>query len=587
MSRFAWSLERTVPRRFRAFRPRLALVVLMFALWGLVLAGRAVHLQVVRSDELAAMARQQSQRTIPVQGQRGPILDREGNRLALSLLADSFFARPAQVRNPARTAFRLARVLDVPRAELEARLRSDRAFVWLRRQVPPDTAAAVDALALAGIGRTREYNRVYPNRELGAALLGFTGVDNQGLEGLEYAYDSVLQGAESLRVVDTDALGRTVLTGRTAFPDKGGSIRLTLHPGLQQIAEDALERAVTEHEARRGTALALHSRTGEILAVAHAPGYNPNAYQAYDKEAYFNRAVTSGYEPGSTMKVITAAVALEEDVATPESLFYCEEGAWEHYDSKIHDTSPHGWLTVGNIIRVSSNICAAKMAMLMPPRLFHEYITRFGFGRRAGLFTAPDGSRLAGEAEGYVLPAKDWTPVDQAAMGFGHGLLVSPLQLGLAVNAIGIGGELLEPVLVREVRDSQGEVVRRGRRRVVRRVISQETAASVRAMMEAVVHEGGSGTRAAVPGYRVAGKTGTTELYDIEARGYSDTQHIASFAGFVPADDPALTIVVMVQAPKTGRYGGIVAAPVFREIAERGLPLLGVWPDGVRVAGAE
>jgi cell division protein FtsI (penicillin-binding protein 3) len=335
-------------------------------------------------------------------------------------------------------------------------------------------------------------------------------------------------------------------------------------------------------------ALVLASRTGEILAMAHAPDFNPNDYLAFDKETYFNRAVTSGYEPGSTLKVLTAAVALEEGLVQPDTLFFCENGQWNHYDSVIHDTQPHGWLGLDGLIRVSSNICAAKMGLLVPSGVFHAYLRKFGFGERLGLFRSAAGGRLAGEAEGYLPPLEKWTPVDHAALSFGHGILVSPLQLVTAVNAIANEGRRVQPRLVLEVRDPEGRIVEQNRTPVTRRVLSARTARTVRELMKAVVSAEGTGPHAAVPGFVVAGKTGTTEVYDIEARGYSKTKHIASFVGFVPADDPAVTILVMVERPRKGRYGGVVAAPVFSRIARRTLPLLGLWPpEGVRRAGAE
>lgn len=579
MSRLLSRLDKSVPQRFRGFRPRVGFVVVLLALGGLLLAGRAVHLQVIQHDRLANLAQRQSQRTIRLDGRRGPIYDRFGDPLALSVRADSLYAHPAQVRQPALAAFRLARTLDVDAEALESRLRSDQAFVWIKRQVTPAEAAAVERLGLAGVGATPEYQRVYPARGFAGPLLGFTGIDTQGLEGLEYAYDSYLKGAEGYRVIDRDALGRTVLTGNNARPTGGGSIRLTVHPAVQYIAEEELRRGVEIAEAALGIAIVMHARTGEILAMAHAPGFNPNDYLAYAKETYFNRAVTSGYEPGSTLKVVTAAVALEEGVVEPDTLFYCEEGEWEHYDSVIHDTKPHGWLGLNGVIRVSSNICAAKIGLLLPPGVLHAYLERFGFGRRLGLFTDAQGNRLAGEAEGYLLPEERWTPVDHAAISFGHGVLVSPLQLLTAVNAIGNGGLLVQPRLVTAVRDPEGRLLEERRVPVTRRVLSRRTADTVRELMKAVVTEEGTGPNADVPGYTVAGKTGTTEVYDIEARGYSKSKHIASFIGFVPADDPEVSVLVMVERPQKGRYGGVVAAPVFSRIARRALPLLGVWPE--------
>jgi len=571
-------LSNPLPRRFRGFKPRVALVGTGMLLAAVALALRAVDLQVLRHDELSRLASRQSQRILRIKGQRGPILARDGSDLAVSVQADSVYARPGQLDQPAQAAYRLARVLNVPRETLEERFASDAPFVWVKRRVTPDESVRVAALGLLGLGTTREYLRVYPGRAFASALLGFTGVDTQGLEGLEYAFDSFLKGEEDFRVLDKDALGRTLLQSGEAKPTAGDSVRLTIHPGIQYVAEREVGLAVARTQASYGLAIVMRSATGEILAMAQAPGFNPNAYAASDKAAFFNRSVTSGYEPGSTFKVITAAAALEEKTVTADTVFYCENGEFQHYDSVIHDTEPHGWLTVASLLRVSSNICAAKMGLTVPPTVFRETLARFGFGQRTGIFTLADGRRLAGEAEGYVLPARKWTPVDHAAMSFGHGVLVSPLQLLAAVNAIATGGRLLRPWIVLDIRDPQGKVLVQGRPAVVRRAVSAETAAAVRDMMLGVVQGEGTGTRAAIPGFAVAGKTGTTEKYDLEARGYSKTKDIASFVGFVPAEAPEVTILVLVEDPKTSRFGGLTAAPVFREIARESLAALGVWP---------
>jgi len=579
VSRLRIRLDNSVARRFARFQPRLVFVGLLLGLGALIVAGRAMHLQVLQHGHLSQIAQRQTQRTIRLDGQRGAILDREGRALALSVRADSVYAHPQRVEDPARTAFRLARVLEVDAGRLERNLRSDRAFIWVKRQISPLEAEQVEALDLPGIGMTDEHKRVYPSRELASALLGFTGVDGEGLEGLEYAFNTYLKGAEGYRLIDRDALGRTVLRGSGRTPTKGGSVRLSIDAEIQYHAEHVLASAVERHEAEQGVAIVMHTPTGQILAMAHAPRFNPNNYRAYGKETFFNRAITSGFEPGSTMKVLTAAVALEEKLVKPDTLFFCENGEWKHFDSVIHDTSPHGWLGLSGIIRVSSNICAAKLGLMIPKALFREYLRRFGFGERLGVFTGPDGKRLAGEAEGYLLPEENWTPVDHAAISFGHGILVSPLQMVTAVNAIASGGVLLKPVLTLEMRSPDGQILLNRTRQVAHRVLSWETANAMRGFMTAVVGKEGTGSAAAIPGFSVAGKTGTTEVYDIQARGYSKTRHIASFAGFVPAEQPQLTILVMVESPKKGRYGGDVAAPVFREIGQHALNLMGVWPE--------
>ena len=569
-----------VPVRFRSFRSRVWLVIGLMVLSGFAIAGRAVDLQVLQHETLANMAQRQSQRVIKRQGKRGTILDRTGGRLALSVRAESLYAHPAQVEDPGEVAIQLAQILEESRDEIERKLNSDVPFIWLQRKLSPMQAVRVKGLQLKGLGMTNEYRRVYPSRFLAASLLGFTGVDSQGLEGLEYAYDSYLRGSERLQVLEQDALGRVFVAGEAASPSAGGNLRTTIHPAVQFIAEQELAQQVKATESKVGVALVLDSLTGEILALAQAPGFNPNDYQGYDRSTFFNRGITSGYEPGSTFKVITAATALETGVVKPDDVFFCENGKFEHFDSVIHDTSPHGYLVLSRVLALSSNICAAKIGLFIPAQNFRAAISRFGFGNKPGLFSTRDGKQLAGEAEGYVLPVEKWTPVDHAAISFGHGILVSPLQLVAAVNTIATGGKRMAPLLVTEVRDAAGKIVIRNRPRSEGRIISEETASLVRDYMVGVVHDkGGTGWRGAVPGYKVAGKTGTTEKYDIKARGYSKTRLTASFVGFVPAERPKLTILVVIEEPLQGRSGGLVAAPVFRSIAARALPLLGIWPN--------
>lgn len=579
MARLPLHLNNPVPVRFRSFRSRVLLVVGLLVVAGLAIVWRSIDLQVLQYETLSNLAQRQSQRVFKRQGKRGEILDRKGGRLAVSVRAESLYAHPSLVRDPGATAIALAPLLQIDRDILERQLSSDNGFVWLQRKLLPSQADKVQTLDIPGLGFTTEFRRVYPSKGLAAALLGFTGIDSQGLEGLEYAYDSYLRGSEQLQVLEKDALGRVFAAGEADPPAGGGSVTLTLHPAIQYISERELEKAVVASEAKVGVVIVMDSPTGELLAVSQSPGFNPNEFQQYDKKAFFNRAVTSGYEPGSTFKIFTIATGLETGAIKSDSLFFCEDGRWEHYDSVVHDTSPHGWLVLEKVMAVSSNICAAKIGLTIPAASFRNSIHRFGFGRRLGLFNTRDGRRLAGEAEGYVLPVEKWTPVDHAAISFGHGILVSPLQLTSAVNTIATGGRRMTPRLVSEIRDATGVVVERNRPYSEGRVISQQTAKMVTDFMVGVVQGKATGWRAAIPGYVVAGKTGTTEKYDLKARGYSKTRQIASFVGFVPANKPRLTILVVIEEPLQGRSGGVVAAPVFREIARRALPLLGVWPD--------
>jgi len=553
-----------------------AVMALLTLAWAL-LAMRVYVLQVLQGDMLAAIAQKQYQSTLEIKGRRGDILDRTGRKLAVSVPAASFFAYPPQVENPAATAKKLAPILGMSAQDLQQRLMSDRGFVWLKRQTLPQEALDVKALDLPGIGVTMEYRRAYPGRFSAAPVLGFTGVDNQGLEGLEYAYDSFLRGDQTFRVIDKDALGHTFILSSDAAPQGGGRLMLTLHPVVQTIAEEALERERKASQALRAMAIVMDSATGEILAMAHSPGFNANDYQHYDSDNYFNHVVTSGYEPGSTFKLITVAAALDQGLVQPDTLIFCENGQFQHYDSLIHDTASHGWLSLAQVVALSSNIGAAKVGLMLPPATFADTIRRFGFGTRPGLLAGPRGQRLGGEATGSLPDPKTWTAVDQAAISFGHGLLVSPLQLVAAVNVFAQDGKLLRPYLVRQIQNNRGQVIQQNNPQVVRQVISPATAHEVRAFMVQVVREG-TGREAALKDFTVAGKTGTSEKYEFEARGYSKTRQIASFAGFVPAENPRLTLVILVEEPKGKRSGGTVAAPVFAEIARRALPALGVWP---------
>lgn len=559
------------------YTPRMRRVAIWAAVGSLLLMVRACQLQLSRHEEFAALASRQSERVVRLESRRGELRDRFGRALALSVPAESIYAHPPLILDAQRSAAQLAKTLGQDPQAILRRLRSGRAFVWIQRQVSPQQAAAVHQLRLPGVGQQTEYKRVYPAGTLAGVLLGFTGIDQQGLEGLEYAYDSYLRGRGQLRVLRVDAKSRLRLGSALLPPPAGESLRLTLHPALQYLTENTLQEAVQRAEAVRGIAIVLRSTTGEILALAQSPLVDPNAYQEEPRSAFLNHALTSGYEPGSVLKLLTAAAVLQHRTIAPEERWYCEQGAWTHHDSVIHDLSAYGWLSMEDILRVSSNICAAKLGLSVPPEIFYRHLRSFRLGRPLSLFRSPSGKRLAAEASGYLPLANQWTPVDHAAISFGHGILVSPLQLVAAVNVFANEGQYIQPWLLAERRSPNGRIVQRGGMQRAKRILLPEVAREIARMMRVAV-ETGTGKNARLAGYAVAGKTGTTELYDIEAQGYSKTLHLASFVGFAPADAPQLTILVQIESPRHGRYGGVVAAPVFRRIAQRALPLLGVWP---------
>jgi cell division protein FtsI (penicillin-binding protein 3) len=540
---------------------------------------RAVSLQVLQRARLSSMASDQSVREMQIPARRGDIYDRHGIPLAQSVEVDSLWLDPSQVGDVARAARDLARLLHLDAGELQARLGRARRFAWVKRQVTPQELIAVERLGIPGLGLTKEPKRFYPQRELGAQVLGVVGTDGQGLEGLELAFEDELSGQPSKVEGTRDARGRSLFL--QGAPDAtgrhGATVTLTLDRQIQYVAEKALDRAVEESRAVAGMVVVLEPRTGELLALAQSPRFNPNAAGGVPALALRDRPALDLFEPGSTYKAFVAAEALEEQLARPEDTFYCENGSWEVGGHVVHDTHPHAELTLARILAVSSNIGAAKVAQRLGREGMMRAARRFGFGERTGL-------ALPGEGRGSVpYPKADVTLATQA---FGQGLSATAVQVAAAYGALANQGLLMRPYLVSRVTDPDGVVILENQPTPVRRAVSERTAGSVLHMLQAVVQKDGTAPRAALEAYRVAGKTGTAQKADPVARGYSD-KRIASFAGVVPAEDPRLVIYVVVDEPKTDVYGGLVAAPAFKEIAAASLPYLGVPPSLSVLAAAK
>lgn len=571
------------PSRLRA---RALLLAALLALgYGGVVA-RLGHLQLVRGGELARLAERQHQRTLPLQPRRGPILDRHGRVLAVSTVVESLYALPARVADRQALAARLAPLLGESAAALETRLGGSRPFVWVRRKVPPATVQAVRALGHPALGTVPEPLRLYPNRELAAHVLGFEGLDGRGLEGVELAYDGLLAGRPGLALVERDALGREVSPApailRAATPGQG--LVLTLDATIQYVAERELEAAWRATRAESGLIVILDPRTGEVLALAVRPTFNPNAYQAASSAEWRNRALTDPFEPGSTLKAILAAAALEEGVLRPEDRLYAEQGAITVANRVIHDWKRYGWLSFREVLQFSSNVGAIKVGLQLGRERYHRYLAAFGFG-------SPTGIDLPGESRGVLRPPERWSGLSLATLSIGQEISVTALQLVAAFAAIANEGRLLRPRIVRAVVDAEGRELRRSGPEVVRQVISPETARTLTRILTAVVAEG-TGQRAAVPGYAVAGKTGTAQKADPVTRVYSRRPGVLSFVGFVPAEAPRLTMLVMLDEPKTVAWGSEAAAPVFAAVARQVLPYLEVPPADtppvpiLRVAGS-
>ncbi|WP_426754089.1 penicillin-binding protein [Myxococcus sp. Y35] len=549
-------------------------VRLLFGLFLMLLGvafGRAVQLQVFEQEKLRGMAQEQYVRHIEIPARRGDIFDRRGTPLAQSVEVDSIWVDPSMLPDVKAASRSLARALKLDADELHARLARAKRFAWVKRQAKPAEVAAVKALELPGMGFSKEPKRFYPQRELGAHVVGTVGMDGRGLEGLELAFQDELSGQNSSTSGFRDAKGRKLLVQGALDPlqRQGAAVTLTLDRHIQYVAEKALSRAVEDAKAVAGMAVVLDPRTGELLAVANHPRFNPNTPESSSRASMRNRAALDTFEPGSTLKSFVVATALEEKAITADSLFFCENGAWRVGRHTINDTHSYGWLTPQGILQVSSNICMAKIAQALGREKFVAGYHAFGFAERTGL-------SLPGEGRG-VLPYPK-AEVSLATQSFGQGMTATAVQIAAAYGALANDGVLMRPYLVSKVVDPDGVVLLENRPTELRRVVSAKVARQVVGMLESVVVKGGTAPKAAMEDYRVAGKTGTAQKADPVARGYSD-KRIASFVGVVPAESPRAVILVVVDEPKTDVYGGLVAAPAFKEIATAAMAHLAVPPS--------
>jgi len=548
-------------------------VALLFAVVFVAVSGRAFYLQVLNNDRLVKLAEKQHQRIVALTPGRGAIYDRNHAPFAVSIEMDSCYAETRNIEDIRKTAAALAPHLGYFPPDLEAKLKGARNFVWLSRRMAPDQAQKVKSLKLEGIGFVKESKRFYPNSQVAAHVIGFTGTDPGGLEGVEKKYDATILGNTGYLVTERDALGRDIALKKGSegkSGSKGNNIVLTLDKNVQYIAEKELASAVEKNGAKNGIAIVMEPDTGRVLAMANYPAFNPNSFAKYDSSALRNRAIADSFEPGSTFKIFLIASALEAGVIRAGDYFDCENGSYKMYGRTIHDTHKYGSLSVPQILKYSSNIGSAKIGSRLGPGRLYAALSSFGFGEKSNI-------DLPGEASGMLRQQAKWYGIDLATISFGQGVTATPLQITAAVSAVANGGNLMKPYLVDRIVDDSGAVLQQFQPQVRRRVISQQTARSVSRMLEGVVTEGGTGTGAMVEGYRVAGKTGTAQK--AEGRGYSAVKRTASFVGFVPADRPRLTILVVVDEPKTSSYGGVVAAPAFSAIAQQTLCYLSVAPD--------
>jgi cell division protein FtsI (penicillin-binding protein 3) len=552
---------------------RLAAAKIFFLALILAIGARAFQLQVLQGDTLMRLGQRQHLKEWIVLPKRGAFLDRAGEPLALSMESQSVYARPHRIQEAARVSQNLAEILNLLPAEVRQKISSDKPFVWIKRQVSAPEAEKIQALNLDGIGMFYEPNRHYPQGHLAGQLIGFVGRDSEGLEGLELKYNDYVRGATGSSVAERDALGRRVLVqgveGLQIPP--GSDIHLTLDTSIQHMAEKELEAAILKYRAKAGVAIVVEPRTGEVLAMANYPSFDPNHYAKQTAEQRRNRVVTDSFEPGSTFKTILAAAALEEEIVGKDDLFYCEMGRYPFAGKIIHDTHPHGWLSFAKILQVSSNIGFTKVAEKVKRERFFRYIEKFGFGKVTGI-------DVPGEVAGIVRRTEQWAAVDLATHAFGQGISTTPLQLVMAYAAIANGGFLMRPYVTRRVVSPNGETLMENQPHVIRRVVSEKTSRLLAGMLGDVTNDGGTGKMAKIDGFEVAGKTGTAQKADPVHGGYSK-KRVGSFVGFVPANDPRLVALVLIDEPEVNSYGGVVAAPAFRNIVQGALRRLAVAPD--------
>jgi cell division protein FtsI (penicillin-binding protein 3) len=536
---------------------------IFFLCFGLLIVVRLIYIQVWQREKYQKMAKVQYLREIPLPAQRGLIYDRHQNLLAVNEACVSVGVELRQVKNRAEYAEKLAPLLGQSAATLQEKMRGDRNFVWLRRRVDPDQAQNVSNLKLPGVRLEKDSRRRYPHDESAAHVIGYTDVDNRGIAGIELACDSLVRGVSGRKVIQRDAVGNSL--PEVSIPDvppvHGKNLMLTIDYIFQTITHEELRGAMDKFDASSGIAIIIDPNTGEILAMACEPSFNPNNPAVYATATRRNRAITDLFEPGSTFKLVTFSGIFQEKKRAPDDVIFCENGAFKLAGETVRDHEPHGNLAVREVIAFSSNIGAAKLSRLLGKEKFFQYARDYGFGMKTGL-------ELDGEVNGILKNPSEWSGFSLAAMTMGYEVAVTPIQMAMAYGAIANGGLLLKPRILSGWIESTGEVKNFGQTQVVRRVISKPVAHLLANLLEGVVDHGTAKT-AAIAGTRIAGKTGTAHKPLVAGRGYARNDYIASFAGFFPANAPRYLIFVMLENPRTTYWGGYVAAPTFKKIAER------------------
>jgi len=549
-------------------RFRLATLLVFFVVLFVALFSRALHLQIMSGEALKVLAAKQHTKTLLLPPERGIIFDRNGEKIAASLQVDSVCADPSKMARPADAAVRITSLLNIDRHEVMKKLLHSKKFCWIARRIPPDLAQQVEDANIEGIFLVKEPKRFYPNGELAGQLVGLVGLDSVGLEGLEIKYDQYLKGTPEKLVWTRDAKGKMLfprVEKVSLSSDESINLILTIDSRIQHLVESQLKVAVREKGAKGGLAIVMDPKTGEILALANSPSFDPNVSQSVSLENKKNKVITDCFDPGSTFKPFLLAAALEEGAVRESDRFYCENGNYVIDNRVIHEAKRkrHGMLTVHDILKYSSNIGSVKISERLGKEKFYHYIRDFGFGAKTGI-------DLPGEIPGLLRPVENWRRVDAATIAFGQGISVTAIQMITALSTIANQGTMMKPHVVRALVDNNGQIIRNYSPTVVRRVVSPDTARRVTAVMTDIVgQDDGTGKNARIESVSVAGKTGTSQKFDFARHVYSSERVKTSFMGFFPAEDPQVAILVILDEPQKDRWGGVASAPVFKAIGEQ------------------
>ncbi len=534
---------------------------------------RLVDIMVLNHGRLSERAKMQQMKGEEIQVRRGSIFDRHGREMAVNLELESLYCDPAEVTSAEKSAYALSGITGKPSKAILTKLNSEGHFVWLDRKLEPDVARRIKEAKLQGVGFVPDAKRFYPKGRLASQVLGFVDIDNKGIEGLELKYQGTLSTSGGKVLLSRDASGKTLSQG-VDMEYRGNNLVLTIDEGLQYMVENELDKAMEKWRASAAVAIMMDPLTGEILALADRPSFNPNAISGSRSFERRNRAITDCYEPGSTFKIVVGTAALEEKVVSLDTPFDCSRGVLEIGRRVIHDVHRNGLLTFREVIQKSSNVGSVMVGMRLGKERIYKYAKAFGFGERTGI-------DLPGEVPGLIRPPERWSGVSIGSVPIGQEVAVTPLQILRAYSAIANGGSLVTPHVVSRIVSPDGRPVWTFRGES-KRVISRKTAETFKDILKTVTEDGGTAKSAAVSGNDVAGKTGTAQMVDPHTKRYSKEKYISSFVGFVPADSPKIAMIVVIYEPKGQIYGGVVAGPVFKQIAENALSYLEVPRDDTR-----